>query len=150
MCSETQSIYGIPTTDCSLTIQNLHTHNRHKLEHVICSQGIYTGLVKRQPPPTTEDVLYHVNNTPCILTIHGDTYEIHIRDDTVPLDQWGFPMSSLHKSFVHCQRLLALFNCVTVCQLAVTQSPQANRQTYVCTMTCSTCSAFAALLLCRF
>ena len=36
------------------------------------------------------DVMYHVNNTPCILVIHGDIYEMHIRDDTVPLDQRGF------------------------------------------------------------
>ena len=36
-------------------------------------------------------VLSHLNNTPCTLTIDGDMYEIHIRDDTVPLDQWGFP-----------------------------------------------------------
>ena len=36
-------------------------------------------------------VLYHVNNTPCTLTIDGDMYETHIRDDTVPLDQLGCP-----------------------------------------------------------
>ena len=36
-------------------------------------------------------VLPHLNNVTCMLTTDGEKYELTIKDDVVPLDQWGFP-----------------------------------------------------------
>ena len=56
-------------------------------------------------------VLAHLSNVTCMLITDGETYEVRINDDVVPLQEWGFP------EVINSQVIYALSSFLAIARL---------------------------------